>query len=203
MPKTSATFDPSEYAPVAERITLFYRQHPNGRIITRLLQADQQTVLFRAQVFRSATEERAAATGYASERPGDGEINTNACVENTETSAVGRALANLGITAGRQRPSLEEMAKAARASTQARADATQIGQARPAAVAETPLASNADLIDLNELLSEAERRGLPESRSRDIRRAVHATRGLPLPLDRMQAFQRELRDFLARRDAGK
>ena len=203
MPKTSATFDPSEYAPVAERITLFYRQHPNGRITTRLLRANQHMVLFRAQVFRSATEERAAATGYASERPGDGEINTNACVENTETSAVGRALANLGITAGRQRPSLEEMTKAARAGSRARAEAVYGGQSKPAAVAETVLASDADLIDLSELLSEAERRGLPESRSREMRQAVHATRGAPLPLGKMQALQRELRDFLTRRDAGK
>ena len=202
MPKTSATFDPREYAPVAERIILFYQKHPDGRIITKLLRANQHMVLFRAQVYRSVSEPRAAATGYASERPGDGEINTNACVENTETSAVGRALANLGITAGRQRPSLEEMTKAARAAAQARADADP-PWARPAMVAETPLSSKEDLIDLNELLSEAERRGLPEGRSKDIRQAVHATRGGPLPLARMSAFQRELRDFLARRDAGK
>lgn len=203
MPKTTVTFDPREYAPVAERITLFYRQHPDGRIVTRLLRANQHMVLFRAQVFRSVSEPRPAATGYASERPGDGEINTNACVENTETSAVGRALANLGITAGRQRPSLEEMAKAARAATQARADTGDPSWARPAAVAETPLSSNEDLIDLNELLSEAERLGLPEGRSKDVRQAVHAMRGGPLPLARMRAFQRELRDFLARREAGK
>ncbi|HET7456265.1 MAG TPA: hypothetical protein VFJ74_01340, partial [Gemmatimonadaceae bacterium] len=40
-----------------------------------------------------------AATGWASEREGDGEVNTVACLENTETSALGRALANLGFAA--------------------------------------------------------------------------------------------------------
>ena len=42
-------------------------------------------------------------------------MNAVACLENAETSAVGRALANLGFTASRLRPSAEEMAKAARA----------------------------------------------------------------------------------------
>ena len=61
-----------------------------------------------------------------------------ACLENTETSAVGRALANLGFTASRERPSLEEMAKTARAGM------------RRAAVASSPI---------HRLTSEARRRG--------------------------------------------
>src|SRR5204863_2856840 len=72
-------------------------------------------ITFKALVYRSAAETLAAATGWASEREGDGDINTVACLENTETSAVGRALANLGFTASTKRPSLEEMEKALRA----------------------------------------------------------------------------------------
>ena len=119
MPKGDASFNPADYALVADRITSFYERYPTGRIITKLVSrvdrgdgADEIT--FRAQVFRTAEDNHAAATGYASEREGDGEINTVACLENTETSAIGRALANLGFTASRQRPSAEEMAKADR-----------------------------------------------------------------------------------------
>ena len=108
-------FDLASYAPVAERITLFYREFPRGRIITELVSRTERDVVFRALVYRDANDSDAAATGWAAEREGDGEINTVACLENTETSAIGRALANLGFTASRERPSAEEMAKVSRA----------------------------------------------------------------------------------------
>lgn len=42
---------------------------------------------------------------------GDGDINTVACLENAETSAIGRALANLGFSAARQPPLREERSR--------------------------------------------------------------------------------------------
>jgi len=75
--------------------------------------------MFKALVYRTMAEPSPAATGWASEREGDGDINLVACLENTETSAIGRALANLGFTASRQRPSAEEMVKASRARVRA------------------------------------------------------------------------------------
>ncbi|HKP14810.1 MAG TPA: hypothetical protein VJT85_02040 [Gemmatimonadaceae bacterium] len=106
--------DLSEYALVADRITLFYQRYPAGRIVTELVSRTGREITFRAVVFRGAADVEPAATGWASEREGDGEINQVACLENTETSAVGRALANLGFTASNRRPSREEMEKAAR-----------------------------------------------------------------------------------------
>jgi hypothetical protein len=118
-PKSSGSFNSGDYALVAERITLFYSRHPSGRIITELVSRSEygkaREVTFKALVFREANDSLPAATGWASEREGDGDINTVACLENTETSAVGRALANLGFTASARRPSREEMEKAARA----------------------------------------------------------------------------------------
>lgn len=108
-------FDPETYATVAERIRLFYASHPLGRIHTELVSRSSHEVVFKALVFRTPDDERPAATGWAAEREGDGEINLVACLENTETSAVGRALANLGFTASRERPSREEMIRSARA----------------------------------------------------------------------------------------
>lgn len=115
MPKTNAAEMLTGYAPVAERVRLFYERYPEGRIVTHLRRRTADEVIFEAVVFRGATDVLPAATGWACEREGDGEINLVACLENTETSAIGRALANLGFTASAQRPSAEEMEKATRA----------------------------------------------------------------------------------------
>lgn len=115
MAKIFGGFDPESYATVAERIRLFYANHPLGRIHTELVSRTAEAVVFRASVYRTPDDERPAATGWAAEREGDGEINLVACLENTETSAVGRALANLGFTAARERPSREEMVRSSRA----------------------------------------------------------------------------------------
>ena len=115
MPKAENGYELEHYAPVARRITLFYERYPAGRIITTLVERDASAVIFRARVYRTADELDPAATGWALEREGDGDVNAVACLENTETSAIGRALANLGFTASAERPSREEMARVARA----------------------------------------------------------------------------------------
>lgn len=114
VPKSDLSFNPAEYALVSERIALFYERYPVGRIVSELVSRTGEEVTFRAAVYRGNEEREPAATGWASERFGDGEINAVACVENTETSAIGRALANLGFTASRKRPSREEMERAER-----------------------------------------------------------------------------------------
>jgi hypothetical protein len=114
VPKTDVDSDVSDYAPVADRIALFYERFPSGRIVTELVARSEREVVFKASVYRAPDEREPSATGWAAEREGDGEINEVACLENTETSAIGRALANLGFTASRYRASAEEMAKAAR-----------------------------------------------------------------------------------------
>jgi hypothetical protein len=62
---------------------------------------NEREVVLRASVYRTEKSRTPAATGWASERIGDCDINRLACLENTETSAIGRALANLGFTASR------------------------------------------------------------------------------------------------------
>src|SRR6185312_11764263 len=114
MARKGSDYDPEAYATVAERIRLFYERHPLGRIQTELVSRTSNEVVFKALVFRTAEDSLPSATGWAAEREGDGEINLVACLENTETSAVGRALANLGFTAARERPSAEEMRKSSR-----------------------------------------------------------------------------------------
>ena len=171
-------FDLASYAPVAERITLFYRTFPRGRIITEMVSRTERDVVFRALVYRDASDGDAAATGWAAEREGDGEINTVACLENTETSAIGRALANLGFTASRERPSAEEMAKVSRARVRAAnvqdspaPGVYPFGSPRPGVPAQSREPPN-DIIldalaaDVCALIVRAQRAGLRGSRAR-------------------------------------
>ena len=176
-------FDLASYAPVAERITLFYETFPRGRIITELMSRTDRDVVFRALVYRDASDADAAATGWAAEREGDGEINTVACLENTETSAIGRALANLGFTASRERPSAEEMAKVSRARVRvaaeqpAQAGVYPFGGTRSTSVLahrDLPNGSVTDPVvaDLCALISRAERAGLRAARAARWRAVV-------------------------------
>jgi hypothetical protein len=163
--KAGSDFDPARYAPVAERIIQFYAAYPSGRILTKLISRDDGEVIFRASAYRETADARPAATGWASEREGDGDVNEVACLENTETSAIGRALANLGFTASRQRPSAEEMAKAARVRTRL---ATRGVATRGLTVHEpnVPSVRSLYLTDLLTLIGAAERAGLRSVRAR-------------------------------------
>ena len=150
--KVSEGFDPTAYATVAERVRLFYERHPLGRIQTELVSRTANEVIFKALVFRTPEDQVPSATGWAAEREGDGEINLVACLENTETSAVGRALANLGFTAARERPSAEEMAKASRARARLR-------------IAPNDKPPDSLVRDVYALIARAERQGLRQRRA--------------------------------------
>jgi hypothetical protein len=200
--RSEGVFDLATYAPVAERITLFYRTFPHGRIITEMVSRTAQDVVFRALVYRDANDPHAAATGWAAEREGDGEINTFACLENTETSAIGRALANLGFTAARERPSAEEMAKVSRARARlasARSEDTGVyslgtaAAAKPSAVAERAsdhLAVDGLIADVNALIARAERAGLRPRRAATWRALI--TSGT-VPRETLLRCERRLR----------
>jgi hypothetical protein len=97
MPKSDLALASADYTPVAERVRMFYEIYPRGQICTHLVRCDDREVVVKAAVYRSAHDARPSATGYAMEKRDDGEINAVACLENAETSAVGRALANLNF----------------------------------------------------------------------------------------------------------
>jgi hypothetical protein len=68
----------------------------------------------KAEVWRDQADAGPASTGFAEERVGSGPVNRTSALENCETSAVGRALANLNYAPKGARPSVEEMGKADR-----------------------------------------------------------------------------------------
>lgn len=111
-----ANFNIDNYIPVHERITKFYRDFPEGKINTEILEHDVEKgfVLIRASVYRTCISDRAASTGHAFEERSAGYGNKTSYIENAETSAVGRALALLGFEITKGVASREEMQKVQR-----------------------------------------------------------------------------------------
>lgn len=82
------------YVEVCKRIQGFWELFPNGRIITEFVELTGEYAICRAMIYDG---EIWLTTGTAREDKGATFINKTNYVENAETSAVGRALGNLGI----------------------------------------------------------------------------------------------------------
>ena len=96
-----------------ERLEKFWAKYPDGCVKTELLHADDGYVRIFAAVFKSSDDRsQLLATGLAEETR-EGYVNKTSAVENCETSAIGRALANGGFRVKRG-PSREEMEKVKR-----------------------------------------------------------------------------------------
>lgn len=109
-----ANFNLDNYIPVHERIEKFYGLYPNGRINTEIIGNVNGIVVIKAAAYRERDDADPSATGHAYEKEGEGYINKTSHIENCETSAIGRALANLGIEVSRGIASREEMQKVER-----------------------------------------------------------------------------------------
>jgi hypothetical protein len=106
-------FNLDDYVDVNSRIDLFWDKHPEGAITTKLVAhtPDLASVIVEAAVYRHRDSLTPDATGLAQEHAGGVGPNQTSWVENCETSAIGRALANLGFETSKQRPSRQEMEK--------------------------------------------------------------------------------------------
>lgn len=103
---------PDDYVPVSERLEKFRADHPEWSLIVTL-SFDGDAILGRAEVADEAG--RVIAVGHAEEVRDRGFVNKTSAVENCETSAWGRALANLGYEVKRGVASREEIEKVSRA----------------------------------------------------------------------------------------
>ena len=65
----------------------------------------------KASLFATYEDHHPTTTGYAEEIRGSSMVNKTSALENCETSAIGRALANYQYQGSRKRASLEEMVK--------------------------------------------------------------------------------------------
>ncbi len=105
-------FNLENYEDVDTRIHNFYEAYPMGSITTQLITHDEEKglVVFMAEAFR-VTDDPLAARGYARGVRKDRGVDRDFWFENCETSAIGRCLANLGLSARGKRASSLEMAK--------------------------------------------------------------------------------------------
>lgn len=99
-----------EYKTVALRVDEFRKDYKDEwAIITKIAYRDENIVIMEADILNK--ENRVIATGFAEEDRRKGTINSTSALENCETSAIGRALANLGYGGG-EYASADEVANA-------------------------------------------------------------------------------------------
>jgi hypothetical protein len=101
-----------KYTEVAKRVEAF-RTHFGLKygITTNIVVDNEKRVVIKAQVYDLSNKEIAVGEGYAEEIRGSSLVNKTSAIENCETSAIGRALASLGLHGG-QYASVNEIDKA-------------------------------------------------------------------------------------------
>ena len=110
-----AKFNLDNYETVEDRLKAFWIENPKARINTEIVHITQDgtCVTIRAEIYKMEVDARPVTTGIAQETKGQGGFaNADAWMENCETSAIGRALANWKYQGStKPRPSREEMSK--------------------------------------------------------------------------------------------
>ena len=87
------------YTQVVHRMEAFRKQHGTEfGVDTAILVNDGQKVVVKAII--TDKDSRIVGAGMAEEIRGQGLVNTTSALENAETSAIGRALASLGLAGG-------------------------------------------------------------------------------------------------------
>lgn len=124
-------FNLNDYETVEERITKFWKDYPDGRIETELLEAGTSRFIVEARIFKTEADTKPYATDMAAESFKPDSSVAEFALERCSTSAIGRALATGGF-ATKKRASREEMAKVNRVTN----------EERSAVIANAPLAIN-------------------------------------------------------------
>jgi len=107
-------FNLEDYETVEERLIKYWKDHPNGRIDTRLVEASATRFIVQAYIYRTEADQHPWSSGLAEETIQGRGVNATSALENCETSAIGRALASAGYATKGKRPSREEMQKVAK-----------------------------------------------------------------------------------------
>jgi hypothetical protein len=107
-------FNLEDYETVDQRLRRLYTAYPNARVLTDIVFQDDRRFVVKAELFFDREDITPVATGFAEEIVGIGFINKSYALENCETSAIGRAVANSSLVLGTpegKRPSRQEMEK--------------------------------------------------------------------------------------------
>ena len=104
-------FNLADYETVETRLEKWHGQFPDSRIETELVEASNTRFIVICRLFKTEADNKPCSSGIASETISDRGVNATSALENCETSAIGRALANAGFAAKGKRASREEMVK--------------------------------------------------------------------------------------------
>jgi len=126
-------FNLNDYQTVAERLDEALKEHGDMRVITSLehterLDGRPVQYVMKAEIWLGTI---LVSTGWAEEIVGNSPVNKTSALENCETSAIGRALANFGFqgkSPAATRPTRNEMEKVERVK---KAEREQVKQAKP------------------------------------------------------------------------
>jgi hypothetical protein len=126
-------FNLNDYQTVAERLDEALKEHGDMRVITSLEHTERidgrpLQYVMKAEIWLGTV---LVSTGWAEEIVGNSHVNKTSALENCETSAIGRALANFGFqgkSPAATRPTRNEMEKVERVK---KAEREQVKQANP------------------------------------------------------------------------
>jgi hypothetical protein len=109
-------FNLADYQTVQERIEIFWRLYPEGRIFNDIVLTNETEVIIKCSVWKERNQQLPDATDFAQEPITKSGINATSAVENCSTSATGRALSLLGgeLSPSKKRASASEMSKRGR-----------------------------------------------------------------------------------------
>lgn len=144
-----AQFNLEDYETVEDRLVKFWEKFPAGRVETFLIDRSETQFIVGANIYRVAEDEMPFSMGMAQETVGVGMVNKTSALENCETSAIGRALANGGFATRGKRASREEMQKVERGTKEIKTakpklSESEINDSLTAAYVEVGLAGSAD-----------------------------------------------------------
>ena len=108
-------FNLEDYETVEVRLEKFIKDYPDFRVETELVSFQNDRYIVKAWLYRTFADSTPFSSGLAEETISSRGVNATSALENCETSAIGRALANAGYASKGKRPSREEMVKATRA----------------------------------------------------------------------------------------
>jgi hypothetical protein len=108
-------FNLEDYETVEVRLEKFIKDFPDFRVETELVSFQNDRYIVKAWIYRTFADSTPFSSGLAEETISSRGVNATSALENCETSAIGRALANAGYASKGKRPSKSEMVKVARA----------------------------------------------------------------------------------------
>ena len=101
-----------DYVQVKDRVIYFNDTYPNGSIETHVESDNGKEIIFCAIVTPDVSNPDRYFTGFAGGIRGGSGVDSTSAIENAETSAIGRALAMMGIGVIDSVASVDEMHKA-------------------------------------------------------------------------------------------